>query len=127
MSDYDWETAQALFRSRRYVYCIFMCHLAIEKSLKGLYWERKAEYPPRTHNLLYFVKELTLPLPQDLLEFLGKINDASVVARYPEDLQKVVKAYPRSVTKEYLQKTREVLEWIRKQFAPSSNDIGNNS
>ncbi len=116
-SDYDWETAKALFRSRRYVYCIFMCHLAIEKALKGLYSEIKKQLPPRTHNLLFFVKELTLSVPPDLLDFMGKLNDVSVVTRYPEDLQKVVKAYPRRVAQEYLNKTYEVLKWIRTRLS----------
>ena len=35
-SDYDLETAFDMFRSGRMVYCIFMCHLSLEKALKGL-------------------------------------------------------------------------------------------
>ncbi len=35
-SDYDLETAKDMFKSGRNVYCIFMCHLSIEKALKGL-------------------------------------------------------------------------------------------
>ncbi|MFQ5796014.1 MAG: HEPN domain-containing protein [Candidatus Bipolaricaulia bacterium] len=116
MSDYDWETAKAMFRSRRYVYCIFMCHLAIEKALKGVFWEVKEQFPPKTHNLLFFVKELALPVPQELLDFIGKLNDASVVTRYPEDLQKVVKAYPRRVTQAYLNQTEEALQWLKAQL-----------
>lgn len=116
MSNYDQETAYAMFRSRRYVYCIFMCHLAVEKALKGLYWEFTEKFPPKTHSLLFFVKELNLRLPKDLLDFIGKLNDASVVTRYPEDLQRIVKAYPRRVAQEYLHTTDEVLRWIRSQL-----------
>ena len=36
-SDYDLETAVDMFKSSRYVYCIFMCHLSLEKALKGHY------------------------------------------------------------------------------------------
>jgi HEPN domain-containing protein len=35
-SDYDLETAVDMFKSGRAVYCIFMCHLSLEKALKGL-------------------------------------------------------------------------------------------
>ena len=35
-SEYDIRTAEALFRSGRYVYVIFMCHLAVEKILKAV-------------------------------------------------------------------------------------------
>lgn len=116
MADYDRGTAHAMFRARRYVYCIFMCHLAVEKALKGLYWEFLRKFPPKTHSLLFFVKELNLRLPQDLLDFIGKLNDASVVTRYPEDLQKIVKAYPRRVAQEYLRETEKVLQWIKNQL-----------
>lgn len=31
------KTAEAMFNSKRYLYAVFMCHLAIEKALKGIY------------------------------------------------------------------------------------------
>ncbi len=34
-SDYDLGTAEDMFRSGRYIYCFFMCHLSLEKALKG--------------------------------------------------------------------------------------------
>lgn len=34
---YDLETAEAMFKTRRYIYTVFMCHLSIEKALKGVY------------------------------------------------------------------------------------------
>lgn len=36
-ADYDLETADAMLKSRRYLYVVFMCHLALEKTLKALY------------------------------------------------------------------------------------------
>jgi HEPN domain-containing protein len=33
-SRYDIKTAEAIYKSKRYVYVIFMCHLSIEKALK---------------------------------------------------------------------------------------------
>jgi HEPN domain-containing protein len=57
-----------------------------------------------------------LRLPEDLLDFIGKLNDASVVTRYPEDLQKVVQAYPRRVAQEYLRATDKVLRWLKRQL-----------
>lgn len=35
-AEYDLDTAQALRRAKRYVYAVFMCHLSVEKALKGL-------------------------------------------------------------------------------------------
>ncbi len=36
-ADYDMETARAMFAARRYICTVFMCHLSIEKALKGLF------------------------------------------------------------------------------------------
>lgn len=47
------------------------------------------------------------------LEFLGKINNASVPTRYPEDLQRMLTQYPESVVRDYLEETEEVLKWLR--------------
>jgi len=34
---YDLDTAKAMFGTRRYIYTVFMCHLCVEKVLKGVY------------------------------------------------------------------------------------------
>jgi HEPN domain-containing protein len=35
-SDYDITTAEAMYESGRYFYAVFMCHLSLEKCLKGM-------------------------------------------------------------------------------------------
>ena len=47
-----------MFRSGRYFYAVFMCHLSIEKSLKGLYTKVLNDIPPKTHNLLYLLDKI---------------------------------------------------------------------
>lgn len=39
ISDYDFETAQAMLATGRFLYVGFMCHLVIEKILKA-YWSK---------------------------------------------------------------------------------------
>jgi hypothetical protein len=46
-SDYDFETAEAMYASGRHIYAVFMCHLALEKALKGMLYERLREIPPK--------------------------------------------------------------------------------
>ena len=45
MSDYDFDTANAMFETKRYLYVGFMCHQTIEKILKA-YWSKVSEEPP---------------------------------------------------------------------------------
>ncbi|MEO0248837.1 MAG: HEPN domain-containing protein [candidate division WOR-3 bacterium] len=113
LAEYDLSVAEGLLGLGYYAYCVFMCHLSIEKALKGLFQERTGEYPPKLHNLLYFVKNLSLEMPQDLLHFLGKINDAHILTRYPEELAEIKKNYKRKAAENYLANTRRVLEWIK--------------
>jgi len=52
-SDYDLETAFDMLKSGRTVYCIFMCHLSLEKALKGLLIKKTGEFPTRSHSLIF--------------------------------------------------------------------------
>lgn len=46
-------------------------------------------------------------------EFISKLNNASVVTRYPEDFEKLIEAFPKNIAADYLQKTREIVEWLK--------------
>ena len=61
-ADYDYETAEAMFNSGRYIYTIYMCHLSLEKVLKGLLLKKANSFPPKTHNLLYLIDKIQLQL-----------------------------------------------------------------
>ena len=39
-ADYDIKTAEIMFDNKRYFYAVFMCHLSIEKALKGICLDR---------------------------------------------------------------------------------------
>ena len=52
-ADYDMDTAEYMLSGGRYFYAVFMCHLSIEKALKGLFHDRLSVIPPKTHNLIY--------------------------------------------------------------------------
>ena len=69
-SDYDISTAEAMFDSGRYFYSVFMCHLSIEKSLKGLYVKTLNELPPKTHNLIYLLEKIRLQIPDNIYQFI---------------------------------------------------------
>lgn len=114
-SDYDLETASAMFESGRYVYCIFMCHLSIEKALKGLLVRSRNMFPSKSHSLLFFVEKMDLKLDDAQYEFLYALNKISVPTRYPEDLRKLVAAYSRERTLSILDQTKKIQVWIKQQ------------
>jgi len=114
-SDYDLETAVDMFNSGRAIYCIFMCHLSLEKALKGLLIKRTGEFPSKTHSLIYFVDKIGLDMNDSIYEFIFTLNKISVPTRYPSDLRKLFATYTKERTESILNQTKEVQLWIKQQ------------
>ncbi|MFZ6017564.1 MAG: HEPN domain-containing protein [Nitrospirota bacterium] len=82
-ADYDLKTVLSLLKNKRYIYVIFMCHLALEKTLKAILSEMYKELPPYTHNLNRLMEMGNISLPEGYQDFVNKINLQSVPTRYP--------------------------------------------
>ena len=115
-ADYDMETADAMYSSGRYFYAVFMCHLSIEKSLKGLYSKLLDKVPPKTHNLIYFLDKIQKRPERKLEKFIIRLNTASIATRYPDDLAKIQAAYTQEITREMINKSKDVLQWVKIQL-----------
>jgi HEPN domain-containing protein len=113
-SNYDIKTADHMFETKRYVYVLFMCHLATEKLIKALYEATTKEVPPRTHNLVSLLDKIALDVPDEYLKTIESLNDVSIVTRYPGDIKALVKAFNKERAGDYLQKTKMVLKWLKK-------------
>jgi HEPN domain-containing protein len=113
LAEYDLETARHMLQTGRYLYVVFMCHLTLEKVLKAHVTEVTQSVPAKSHDLIYLVKKSELNLPPSYLDFVGLINNASIPTRYPEDLQRAISEYPKPVARDYLQRTEEVVQWLK--------------
>ena len=111
--DYDRATAEQMLHTGRYIYVIFMSHMALEKALKALVTEETQQLPPRTHNLIDLAQRAHVVLSQEQQDFLGKLNNTSVVVRYPDDLFAMVSQYPETIARDYLERTKELILWVR--------------
>ena len=112
-AEYDLQTAQSMLNSGRYIYVIFMCHMSIEKMLKAIVAEVTGKTPPKTHSLIYLVKLAKVQFSQELFDFVAKINNVSVITRYPDNFSEILKAYPQDIAQEYLIRTREVFKCLK--------------
>lgn len=115
-ADYDMDTAEVMFDGKRYIYAVFMCHLSLEKALKGLYLHRLKEIPPKTHNLVYLTERVQLRLPENLYDSVFILNRVSVPTRYPDDLQRMLKDYSEERTRQIIEKGKEVLKWLKREL-----------
>jgi len=102
--------------SGRYFYAVFMCHLSIEKALKGLYCKVLDEVPPKTHNLLYLLNRIGKKPEREVEKFIVKLNTASVATRYPDNLEKIQDAYTKEVANNMIVQSKDVLKWIKTQL-----------
>lgn len=105
-----------MLETGRRIYVVFMCHMALEKMLKAHVTEVTQTIPAKSHDLIYLVKKSGLTVPSAHLEFIGKINNASVPTRYPDDLQRTLSEYTGPVVREYWQRTEEALTWLKQEL-----------
>lgn len=114
-SDYDIKTAEHMFKTGRYIYVLFMCHLSCEKLLKALYESALGKIPPKTHNLIYLSNEIKFEVPEDHLRLLESLNDLSIVTRYPEDIDNLIRSFKKRRVEDYLRRTKDFLKWLKKE------------
>ncbi len=112
-ADYDLGTADHLLKTGRYIYVVFLCHLALEKTLKAIAVEVTGQPAPRTHNLLYLTRLAEIAFQDKHFEFVAKINNASIITRYPEDFSKLIEVYPVDIVTDYLRQTKDVISWLK--------------
>jgi HEPN domain-containing protein len=112
-SDYDIATAEAMLKSKRYVYVIFFCHLSLEKLLKAVVCKVTQKIAPKTHDLIFLKKLAEIEVPKEHRLLVAHLNSASIPTRYPEDISKMSRQYNQAAAKKYLKETKELRKWLK--------------
>ncbi len=112
---YDLETAKAMLKSKRYLYVGFMCNQVVEKMFKAYYVNQKGEQPPYTHKLIRLAEESNVYklMSEEQKEFLYLVSPLNIEARYPTQKEEVLKALDKNNCKYIINKTEEMVKWIR--------------
>ncbi|MFH0976602.1 MAG: HEPN domain-containing protein [Spirochaetota bacterium] len=115
MSEYDFDSAKALLKTKRFLHAGFMCHQTIEKILKAYWQYKKDDMPPKTHNLSYLASKTGLfdELSYDQLSLLDELDPLNIEARYPEHKDLLFKKMNKNYTKNIVKKTQELYTWIK--------------
>jgi HEPN domain-containing protein len=115
-AQYDLETADAMFKSGRWVYVVFMGQQAIEKLVKGLYLLYIDDNIPRLHNITAvfskFADKLSEPLSDDTRRLFDRLSLYYLEARYPEYKNNLNSVTDKETASLLLQKTKEVFQWL---------------
>lgn len=113
LSEYDIKTANAMFKSRRYLYVLFTCQQAVEKILKALVTKNTKQFPPKTHDLLKLIELSKINIDDTRKEFLSKLSFYYIETRYPQEIAKIAKDINRKTALEYLKNTKALLRWLK--------------
>lgn len=115
LSDYDLETAEAMFSSKRYLYVAFMCHQAIEKIFKALYTKNQSETAPFSHNLTFLAGKGSFYdlFSEDQKEFIDQLEPLNIEARYPTHKERILKSLTHEKCADLIKDTKALQQWIK--------------
>ena len=114
---YDLDSAKDNLNNKRYNLVVFLCHQAVEKALKSLVVNKEKDPSLfiKSHSLIFLGKKARIP--EKFHTFLRNLTPEYIITRYPsESTDAPYELYDENIAKEYLQKTGEVLEWIKQQL-----------
>lgn len=97
---YDLSVANAMLKSKKYPYALFMGHLALEKLLKALVVKYTEAHAPFSHSLPYLTEKPGIEVPEEILVKLSEFMEFHFEARYPD----VTKAFYKKCTRTYTAK-----------------------
>ena len=115
LSDYDLKTADAMLKTKRYLYVGFMCHQVIEKALKAVYSKRMEDTPPFVHKLVVIARQggFYEQLSEEQQDFIDWLEPLNIKARYPDHKKALARKLTQAKCKEILGKTKDLQRWIK--------------
>ena len=118
LSDYDIETADAMQKSKRYLYVGFMSHQSIEKILKAYFVKMNSESAPFSHSLSYIAKKAKIyeHFTEDQKRFLDMLEPMNIECRYPTHKEQLLKSLTEERCREILDNSKELQLWIKQKL-----------
>lgn len=84
--------------------------------LKGIVAGNTRQFPPKTHNLIKLAQLATIDLDDKQNDFLEKLGFYYIQSRYPEEIKAISEEINRGIASDYLDKTKEILEWLKQKI-----------
>lgn len=110
---YDLSVGNALFKSKKYPYALFMGHLALEKLLKAIVVKHTKAHAPFSHSLTYLAEKSGIKIPVTLLVKLREFMEFHFEARYPDANKAFYNKCTRDYTSVKFKEIKEVYKWLK--------------
>ncbi|MFH1191948.1 MAG: HEPN domain-containing protein [bacterium] len=112
----SFDTAEFLYKGKRFSDCLFFCHLMLGKILKGLIAQKTKQHAPYMHELDILAKKTELPLTDLQLEQLKIISTFNIAARYDSIKESFYKRATKKYAEKYFYVSKELFLWLKKQY-----------
>ena len=110
---YDLSVANAMLKSKKYPYALFMGHLSLEKLLKAFVVKRTKAHAPFSHSLPYLAEKSGVKIPERIVDKLREFMEFHFEARYPDANKAFYKKCTKPYTVRRLKEIKEVFLWVR--------------
>ena len=112
----DLNAADAMLKSKIFLWVGFICHIIVEKALKAVYASISNETPPKTHDLskLAALSSISQDLSEEHKKLLNKLTPLQIEARYPEQKENIKAMLTEEICDTFLKDTEEFLKWIKR-------------
>ena len=114
----DISAAECLFQGGHWLYAAFLCHQAIEKTLKAYYVATHDDDPRFTHSHLKLLEDCGLidQLTDEQLSFLDLMVPMYIEARYPEQKNSAARMLSNEACQHIIKTTKELTQWIEERL-----------
>ena len=109
---YDLGVANAMLKSKKYPYALFMGHLSLEKLLKAFVVKYTKAHAPFSHSLPYLAEKSKIKIPDKTLIKLREFMEFHFEERYPDVHQVFYSKCTRAYTAARVKEIKEVFKWI---------------
>ena len=115
IANYDIDTAEAMYQTGRWLYVAFMCHQAIEKTLKAYWCGTQVEDPPYTHHHMRLAEGCGIydSMDDEQKDFLDTITNYNIEARYPQDKEELARTLTKRTCRNLIDETKQMMRWIQ--------------
>ena len=112
-AQHDLEASESMLETGRYDWCLFVGHLALEKTIKAIFVDRNDNnMPPKLHNLVRLAELSAIELDDEQKFLLDKINDFNIQTRYPDYKLDFYKRCTKEYANEYFSRIKELYGWF---------------
>lgn len=118
IAQYDLDTAEAMYTTKRWLYVGFMCHQVLEKTLKAYWCKTMPNDPPYIHNLLKLAQGsgIMKSMSEEQITFISEMLPLNIESRYPSYKEALARGLTEKRCREIIDKTTEMSLWIRKML-----------